>query len=58
MNIRIAKAYRSVSNEALCIITGLTPTDIKREETVQYYQCTKGIKKMEELFDHDTRPKH
>jgi hypothetical protein len=29
LNIRIAKAYRTVSNEALCVITGLTPIDIK-----------------------------
>jgi len=27
-NIRIAKSYRTVSNEALCMITGLTPIDI------------------------------
>jgi len=24
-NIRLARAYRTVSNEALCLITGLTP---------------------------------
>ena len=29
INIRIAKAYRTVSNEALCILTGLIPIDIK-----------------------------
>ena len=29
INIRIAKAYRTVSNEALCIITGLIPINIK-----------------------------
>jgi hypothetical protein len=31
INIRIAKSYRTVSNEALCMITGLTPIDIKIE---------------------------
>jgi hypothetical protein len=31
INIRIAKAYRTVSNEALCVITGLTPVNIKIE---------------------------
>jgi cbb3-type cytochrome oxidase subunit 1 len=33
MNIRIAKSYRTVSNKALCTITGMTPIDIKIEET-------------------------
>ena len=42
INIRIAKAYRTVSNEALCVITGLTPINIKVEETAQYCDCMKG----------------
>ena len=29
INIRIAKAYRTVSNEALCVITGLIPINKK-----------------------------
>jgi cbb3-type cytochrome oxidase subunit 1 len=29
INIKIAKAYRTVSNEALCVITGLIPINIK-----------------------------
>jgi hypothetical protein len=29
INIRIARAYRTVSNDAVCLITGLTPIDIK-----------------------------
>ena len=32
INIKIAKAYRTVSNEALCALTGLTPIIIKIEE--------------------------
>ena len=28
-NIKITKAYRTVSNEALCVITGLIPINIK-----------------------------
>jgi len=35
INIKIAKAYRTVSNEALCVLTGLTPIAIKIEETVK-----------------------
>jgi len=42
INIRIAEAYRTVSNEALCIITGLIPINIKMEETGKYYEITKG----------------
>jgi hypothetical protein len=58
MNIRIAKSYRTVSNEALCMITGLTPIDIKINETAQFFQITKGNKKEEEQFNYDTRTKH
>jgi hypothetical protein len=42
INIRIAKAYRTVSNEALCMITGLTPIYIILEETAQYYNLIKA----------------
>ena len=45
INIRIAKAYHTVSNEALCILTGLTPIAIKIDEASQFYQLTKGSKK-------------
>jgi hypothetical protein len=42
INIRIAKAYRTVSNEAQCVITGIIPISIKIEETAKYYECIKG----------------
>ena len=42
INIKIAKAYRTVSNEALCVITGLIPIHIKIEETAKYYEIVKG----------------
>ena len=32
INIKIAKAYRTTSNEALCALTGITPIVIKAEE--------------------------
>ena len=41
INIRIAKAYRMVSNEAMCVITGFILTNIKIEETGKYYEITK-----------------
>jgi hypothetical protein len=42
INIKMAKAYRTVSHEAFCVITGMMPIDIKTEETVRLYQITKG----------------
>ena len=44
--IKIAKAYRTVSNEALCILSRLTPIAIKIEEA-QFYQITRGSNKEE-----------
>jgi hypothetical protein len=41
-SLRKAKAYRSISHEALCILTGLTPIDIKAEEFVTLYNITTG----------------
>jgi len=43
LNNRIAKAYRTVSNEALCVNTGIMPINIKIIETVKYYEITKRI---------------
>jgi hypothetical protein len=42
INIRIAKAYRTVSNVALCVIMGLIPTNVKIEETAKHYEFVKG----------------
>ena len=41
INIRIAKAYCTVSNEALCVITGLMPINIKIAETDKFDEVTK-----------------
>jgi len=49
INIKIAKAYRTVSNEALCIFTGLTPIAIKIEEAAKLYQLTRGSRKEETM---------
>jgi hypothetical protein len=37
INIKIAKDFRTTSNEALCTLTGLTPIVIKKEEVVKLY---------------------
>jgi hypothetical protein len=44
MNIKISKAHRTTSNEALCIFTGITPIEIKAEETATLYRITRDGK--------------
>jgi hypothetical protein len=41
INIQTAKAFRTTSNEALCILTGITPIIIKTEEAVRLYNTRK-----------------
>jgi len=57
INIQIVKAYRTVSNEALCIITGLTPIHIKIKETAELYKIVRGNRHKNLLIDHDILPK-
>ena len=40
MNIKIAKAYRTTANEALCVLTGITPITIELENLAQQYHIT------------------
>jgi len=43
MNLRMAKAYRTTSSEALCTMTGITPIIISSEVAVkQYIRKTRG----------------
>jgi hypothetical protein len=57
INIKIAKAYRTVSNDALCIITRLTPIHIKIKETAELYKIVRGNGHKNSLTDHDKLPK-
>ena len=41
--LRIAKAFCTVSNEALCVIHGIKRINIKIEETRKCYDITEGI---------------
>jgi len=41
INIKIAKAYRTVSNEELCIITGLIRIHIEIKESAELYKIVK-----------------
>jgi hypothetical protein len=43
INIRVAMVYRTVSNEALCVITRLIPINIKTEELGKYYEIIIGF---------------
>jgi len=58
INIKIAKAYRTVSHEALCILTGLTPIHIKINEAAQLYQLTRESIYKDQPIDHNTKAKH
>jgi len=58
VNIRIVKAYHTVSNKALCILTGLTPIAIKIEEAFQFYEYIRGSSKQEALVDRDMGVKY
>jgi len=41
MNIKIPKAYRTISYDASCVIAGVRPTQITIEQKVQTYMATK-----------------
>jgi hypothetical protein len=58
INIKIAKAYRTVSHEALCILAGLTPIHIKINEAAQLYHLTRVSRYKDQPIDHDTKAKH
>jgi hypothetical protein len=55
INIRIAKAYRTVSNEELCVVPGIIPISIKIEETAKYHEY---IKENGNLIDLKMELKH
>jgi hypothetical protein len=42
INIKMAKAYRTVSREALCVITGMTPAHIIIQEAAELYLRTRS----------------
>jgi hypothetical protein len=58
ISLRIAKAYRTISHEALCILTGLTPINIKVEEVVTLYNTTTGRKNQEYQIDRAENPRN
>jgi len=52
MNIKVAKAYCTTSNDAFCILTGIAPAELKTEEAANIYRITKD--RQNQLLDHET----
>jgi hypothetical protein len=57
INIKIANAYRIVSNDALCIITGLTHIHVKIKETSELYKILRVNRHKNFPIYHDKLPK-
>jgi len=55
INIKIAKAFRTTSNEALCTLTGLTPIVIKAEEAAKLYNIIRNRQAYK--IGHEVQPK-
>ena len=53
INIRMAKAYRTTSSEALCLLTGMSPIIIKLEEVVKRYNIRRKSGNRTLELDHD-----
>jgi len=54
----MAKAYRTVSIETPCVVTGMTPIHIKTEESAKLYHHTRGHIKEKENFQYNKEAKH
>jgi hypothetical protein len=55
MYIKIAKFYRTISNEALCILTGTTLIELKAKEAANLYRIARD--KQNHQLDHEVEPK-
>jgi hypothetical protein len=58
MNIKIAKAFRTTSSEALCILAGTTPIIIRTEEAIKQYIPRKGKEVLTQLIDLEVERKN
>jgi len=56
INIKIAKAYRTTSNEALCTLTGVKPIVIQAEEWAKIFNIMRESSKNEK--DKDVQVKY
>ena len=55
INMKIAEAFRTTSNEALCTLTGLTPIVIKAEKAAKLYNIMR--KSRDHVIDYEVPPK-
>jgi hypothetical protein len=58
MNIRMAKAFRTTSSEALCIVTGMKSIIIRTEEAVKLYNISKRNGNQTQLIDREVELKN
>jgi hypothetical protein len=58
INIRIVKAFRTTSSEALCILAGTTPVIIKIEELVKQYNIRRAKGSQTQLTDRELKLKN
>jgi len=58
INLRMARAYRTTSSEALCILTGMTPIVLKLEEVVKQYTLKVMQQQQAINQDHDVEHKY
>jgi hypothetical protein len=58
MNIKMVKAWRTTSSEALYILAGMTPIIIKTKEAVKQYIIRKGKGSQTHLFDSEVELKN
>ena len=57
-NISMAKAFRTISREALYIVTGMTPIIVKTEEAVKQYNIRKRKGSKTQLIDREVKLKN
>ena len=57
INLRIAKAYCTTSNEALCIVADTIPIMLKIKEAVRIYNLKKGRENQTQVLDSDVEIK-
>ena len=49
----MAKAYHTLSSEALCVVTGMTPIHLKIEQAAEFYLNIRSHIKDTEQFDNN-----
>jgi hypothetical protein len=58
LNLRIAKVFRTMSREALCVLAGLTPIIINTEEAVKLDNLNKKKGSQKQIIDREVELKN